>query len=141
MIMKKLILPLLAVSLISTAVMAGGPEHKSHKEHMRGERDASMMVDRMAKKLDLSEAQKKEMNAIFEDTKKDIDALDKKYKMEAYRAERKKLREASKEKMDKVLNAEQKAKLDKMREKREKKFNKEYKKDFKKDKKKEMSDS
>ena len=72
-------------------------------------------VESLAKKLDLNDSQKQQLKAIFEESKNERETLDKKYKMDAYKAEKKLLREKRKGKVDAILNEQQKAKLDKMR--------------------------
>lgn len=122
--MKKLLsIALLAVVLPLVAVAGNG---KSDAPEQR--------VEMLTKKLDLTPEQQEKAKAILEDAETKNEALAKKYNLEAYKAERQDLHNASQKAMSEMLTPEQRQKLETMKkQKAGKKHNKEKK--HKKDKK------
>ena len=69
------------------------------------------------KKLDLTPAQQEKAKAIFIDAKAKNEALDEKYNLKAYKAEKQDLQKASHKAMSDILTAEQRQKLQAMKKK------------------------
>ena len=92
--MKKLVI--VALAIFTTSAFAYGPGHKGG-EHM---------VERLEKKLELSEAQSTQLKAIFQEQGEKMKAL----------------HEETQDKMNKVLTPEQQEKLAEMKEKRKERW-------------------
>ena len=107
--MKRVVITLLAVSLISASALAQekreikhpGPGHRMHQHGM------------MAKQLNFSEAQKNQAKAYHEEFKQKMQDLNKNENMtlKDFRDRKYALRKEQKAKMDGLLTAEQKTKL------------------------------
>ena len=83
--------------------------------------DSDKALDRMTSKLDLSAEQQTQVDGIKAEHKKASKALDEKYKIEAYKEERKALIKKTKDDIDKVLTKDQRGKLKGLKDKRDKK--------------------
>jgi Spy/CpxP family protein refolding chaperone len=109
-----LIATLMAVSTAPVMADGHGPKGKYEQSEKR--------IEKMAKKLELTEQQKEAVTKVMADTKAANDALDKRYKMDEYRSERKALRTDSKKKIDAILTPAQQEEMQEMRDKRKKKM-------------------
>lgn len=116
---KSFLYVLLLVFSFGTSLMAQ-EYHHGHKK------DKGEMIEMMKKKLDLTDQQVNEIKAIAAKYKDQEEAL--KSKMKSLHGEFKKLREQKKSEIDKVFNAEQKAKIQKMKAERKKRKGEYHKK-------------
>ncbi len=109
--MKQLLsVALLAIILPAVAVAS------NHKPF-----DPDKRVERLTKQLDLTAEQQEKAKAILIDAKTKNEELAKKYNLDAYKAERKTIRDATQKAMSDMLTPEQREKLESMRSGKKKK--------------------
>lgn len=107
--MKKLLMTVVVASLLTGGINAYADGHRKGGDH-----DSPAHFERMVKKLELNDEQKKQAEAIFKEAKDKKDALDKKYNVKQYRAEKHAIQSGKKLQVSEILNDEQKAKYEKM---------------------------
>jgi Spy/CpxP family protein refolding chaperone len=117
-ILKRLLSVALLAVVLSTGAVAGNSKSD----------DPDQRVEKLTKKLDLTSEQQEKAIAILLDAKTQNEALAKKYKLEAYQAERKDLRVASQKEMSDMLTPEQREKLESMEKQKKKKQKKQKQK-------------
>jgi len=100
--MKKLLSIALLAVVLPTVAVAGNSKSN----------DPDQRVEKLTKKLDLTPEQQKKAKAILIDAQTKNEALAKKYKLEAYKAERQGLHDASQKAMSDMLTPEQRQKLE-----------------------------
>lgn len=103
------------LSVLAVTAFAGEPPHDKHKMHWQ---KAEQRMQKMVKKLDLTDEQQQSIKAIHDEAKAKKDALDKQYNIEAYRKAKRAIGNESRTKFETVLTDEQKAKLEKMKKKK-----------------------
>ena len=108
------VLSALALGLAAPALRAEDEQPTEKKEHHPKGNPGEMLKER----LGLTDAQAEQMKAAFDSSREQMKALKENtnLSMEDRKAEMKKIREATQAKEDAILNPEQKAKFDKMRE-------------------------
>jgi len=108
MIMKRLLSIVLLAVVLPTVAVAGN--NKSY--------DPVQRVEKLTKKLDLTPEQQEKAKAILIDAKTKNEALAIKYNLEAYKAERQDIHDASQKAMNDMLTPEQRQELEAMKNKK-----------------------
>jgi Spy/CpxP family protein refolding chaperone len=114
---------MVAGMLIVTGIMAVQADQTSDKEQGKGDRhgrgsDRGQNIERMMEQLNLTQEQKDQLKPLFEQFRKDVKSIRDNASLEpaARQAKFQELRKAHQEKVDAILTAEQKDKLNKLRE-------------------------
>lgn len=105
---------MIAVVLSMFAVTAFACDHskKGHKTH---EQKSEQHMQKMTKKLELTEPQQQDIKTIHAEAKTKKESLDKQYNIDAYKKEKRAIGSDSRAKFEAVLTDDQKAKLQKMK--------------------------
>jgi Spy/CpxP family protein refolding chaperone len=110
-ILKNLLSVALLAVLLPTVAVAGN--NKSN--------DPDQRVEQLTKKLDLTSEQQEKARAILMDAQTKNEALAKKYKLDAYKAETQELNDASQKAISDMLTPEQRQKFETMKKSKKQK--------------------
>lgn len=103
--MKNLLSVVLLAVVLPTVAVAGNNKHH----------DPDQRVEQLTKKLDLTSEQQEKAMAILMDAQTKNKELAKKYNLDAYRAERQELNNASQQAISDMLTPEQRQKFESMK--------------------------